>query len=408
MAKIKSFRGLRPTKDLAEKVSELPYDVVSCEEAKEIAGNNTYSFFHITRPEIGLSCDMDPYDDVVYKTGKKNLDFFIEHGILKQDDDAKLYLYTQVMDGRPQTGLVACVSIDDYINNNVKKHELTREDKEKDRTKHLNILNANTGPVFLLYREDGSRQSIFKKAMQLEPEYDFVADDGIRHIVRVIDDNSMINDIEKSFKDDTLYIADGHHRAASGVRVGQNRREDNPGFTGEEEYNGFLAVIFPHDQLKILAYNRVVKDLNGMNTGQFLEILKKNFSVEKTGKMNPEGIREFSMYLDGNWYTLQPQFEISKDPIESLDVRILQDNLLNPVLGIKDPRTEKRINFIGGIRGTAELEKLVDSGEYKVAFSMFPTSVEQLMDVSDSDGIMPPKSTWFEPKLRSGLFVHLL
>jgi uncharacterized protein (DUF1015 family) len=294
------------------------------------------------------------------------------------------------------------------MNNVIKKHELTREDKELDRTRHLDILNVNTGPVFLIYRESDDKKALVDKAMKLEPVFDFTADDGIRHIGRVIEDAELIKEIEKSFEKDELYIADGHHRAASGVRVGKMRREKNPGYTGDEEFNYFLAVFFPHTQLKILAYNRVVKDLNGMDRDGFIAALGKEFKVEKTGVKVPQKVNTFSMYLAGEWYTLTPSFTIPADPIESLDVTIIQKKILAPVLGINDPRKDKRIDFVGGIRGTAELEKVVDSGEFAVAFSMHPTEITQLMEVSDAGMIMPPKSTWFEPKLRSGLFVHEL
>ncbi|PKL36169.1 MAG: DUF1015 domain-containing protein [Spirochaetae bacterium HGW-Spirochaetae-1] len=408
MAAIKAFRGLRPRPDLAEKVAELPYDVLSSDEARQVAEGNQYSFFHVTKPEIDMSLDINIYDESVYAAGKRNLDSFIHEGILIQDREPRLYLYTQIMNGRSQTGLVACVSIDDYIENRVKKHELTREDKEQDRTRHLDILNANCGPVFLLYREDGAKKKLFDQAISIKPIYDFTAEDGITHIVRVIENPELISGFEKAFSRDNLYIADGHHRAASAVRVGQNRRKENPAYTGEEEFNHFLAVIFPHDQLRILAYNRAVKDLNGMENDSFLQQVMKEFTVEKSSRKVPLGTCEFSMYLDGTWSTLKPRFTVSGDPIEGLDVKILQDHLLEPVLGIGDPRTDNRISFIGGIRGTEELEKLVDSGKYKVAFSLYPTTLIQLMNVSDTDGIMPPKSTWFEPKLRSGLVVHLL
>jgi uncharacterized protein (DUF1015 family) len=408
MAQIKEFKGLRPRKDIVNQVAELPYDVVNSEEAKAIVGNNSHSFFHISKPEIDLAPDTDPYGPPVYMKGKENLESFIKKGVLAQDKEPYLYLYTQIMGGRAQTGLVACVNIDDYMNNTVKKHELTRADKEKDRTTHLDILNANTGPVFLLYNEDGAKKQLFKNAMAIEPEYNFTSSDGISHILRVIKDKTTIKEFVQAFKNDILYIADGHHRAASAIRVGQMRRESNPSYSGAEEFNWFLAVIFPHSQLKILPYNRAIKDLNGLSTEQFLSKISEKFTVTQNGIKEPAAIHTFSLYCGGNWHTLVPKFPIPSDPIEGLDVKILQTTVLDPVLGIKDPRTDKRIDFIGGIRGTAELEKLVDSGKFVIAFSMYPTTVEQLMRVSDSDGIMPPKSTWFEPKLRSGIVVHLL
>lgn len=408
MAQIKEFKGLRPRKDIANQVAELPYDVVNSDEAKAIAGNNPHSFFHISKPEIDLGPDVDHYSETVYMKGKENLDSFINKGVLVQDRDPYLYLYTQIMGGRAQTGLVACVNIDDYINNIVKKHELTRADKEQDRTTHLDILNANTGPVFLLYNEDGSKKQLFKTAMAIQPEYNFTSSDGISHILRVIKDKKMISAFTEAFSKDILYIADGHHRAASAIRVGQMRRQANPSYSGREEFNWFLAAIFPHNQLKIFPYNRAVRDLNGLSEDKFLAKISEKFDVTQSGLKEPSKIHTFSLYCGRKWHTLAPKFPIPADPIEALDVKILQTAILDPVLGITDPRTDRRIDFIGGIRGTAELEKLVDSGEFAIAFSMYPTTVEQLIGVSDSNGIMPPKSTWFEPKLRSGIVVHLL
>ena len=408
MAAIKEFRGLRPKKDLAHRIAELPYDVVSSEEAKEIAKGNQHSFFHISKPEIDLPANVNLYDDSVYEAGKINFNRFIQDGYLLQDDQPKLYLYSQVMNGRQQNGLVACVSIDDYINNNVRKHELTRKDKEQDRTRHIETLSAQAGPVFLFYKEDSFKKVLYEEALRIEPVYDFTASDGIRHILRVIDNTSLIDSFKKAFARETLYIADGHHRAASAASVGLQRRKENPSYNGSEEFNWFLTVIFPHDQLQILAYNKVVKDLNGLTKDAYLNKTAEAFTVKKSGIKSPQALHQFSMYLDSEWYTLIPAFNIPDDPIESLDVQILQNRLLDPVLGIKDPRTDKRIDFIGGIRGTGELEKLADSGDYQVAFSMFPTTIEQLIAVADADKIMPPKSTWFEPKLRSGLVVHLI
>jgi len=408
MAAISGFRGLRPKQELVTRVAELPYDVVSSEEARDIARGKEYSFFHVSKPEIDLPENVNIYDDSVYATGRKNFERFISKGILKQDEGPRLYLYTQVMSGRQQHGLVACVSIDDYLNGTVKKHELTREDKERDRTRHIETLSAQTGPVFLFYKEDRFKKVLFEEALRIEPVYDFTASDGIRHILRVIENINLIESFRKAFAKDILYIADGHHRAASGAKVGFKRREENPGHTDDEEYNWFLAVIFPHEQLQILAYNKVVKDLNGLTKEAYLLKISKQFTVQESGVKVPAAIHQFSMYLDRQWYLLTPLFTITDDPIESLDVQILQNRLLDPILGIQDPRTDKRIDFIGGIRGTQELEKLVDSGDYQVAFSMYPTTIEQLISVADAGKIMPPKSTWFEPKLRSGLVVHLL
>ena len=408
MAAIKEFKGLRPKQELVTSIAELPYDVVSSQEARAIASGNQYSFYHVSKPEIDLPENVNLYDDSVYATGRKNFDRFISQGILKQDESPRLYLYTQVMHGRQQHGLVACVSVDDYLNNTIKKHELTREDKERDRTRHIETLNAQSGPVFLFYKEDRFRKVLYEEALRIDPAYDFTAADNIRHILRVIDNPNLIEAFRKAFAKDILYIADGHHRAASGARVGVSRRNENPGHTGSEEYNWFLAVIFPHDQLQILAYNKVVKNLNGLSKEAYLAKIAEQFTVQQAGVKVPAAIHQFSMYFDRQWYVLTPKFSIPADPIESLDVQILQNRLLEPVLGIKDPRTDKRIDFIGGIRGTQELEKLVDSGDCQVAFSMYPTTIEQLISVADAGKIMPPKSTWFEPKLRSGLVVHLL
>lgn len=409
MAKIRPFKALRPRRDLADKIAELPYDVVSLPEVIEIAGNNPYNFYHITRSEMDLPAGTDPYSEEVYLKAKGTLGEFVKEGYLVRDTKPMLYLYSQVMNGRMQTGIVACASIDDYMKGLIKKHELTREDKELDRTRHTDIVNANTGPVFLFYRDSNpERKSLIEQAMKIDPVYDITAMDGIRHIVRVIEDTSLADKLVKSFDNDELYIADGHHRAASGVRVGNMRRETNKGYTGEEEFNSFLSVIFPHSQLMILSYNRVVKDLKGMSKDEFIKKVSADFTVAKSGLKVPEKVNTFSMYIGGEWYTLTPSFEISSDPIESLDVTIIQKRILAPLLGIEDPRKDKRIDFVGGIRGTAELEKIVNSGEFAVAFSMFPTEIEQLMNVSDAGMIMPPKSTWFEPKLRDGLLIHEL
>ena len=408
MAKIKPFKAIRPVKELAHKIAELPYDVVSFSEALEIAKDNRYNFYHITRSEIDLPLSTDPYSPEVYKKAKDNLNMFIEKDYMLMDKKPMLYLYSQALNGRTQTGIAACLCADDYLNNTIKKHELTREEKELDRTRHIDIVNANTGPVFIIYRDSEEKRKLVDRAMTADPVYDFTAADGIRHTVRLIEDSNLIDEIIKSFQDDELYIADGHHRAASSVRVCKMRRDKNPKYTGDEEFNYFYSVIFPHTQLKILAYNRVVKDLNGFTAVEFISRLEEDFIVEKSGIKAPVNVNTFSMYLGGEWYTITPKFEIPNDPIESLDVTIIQKRVLEPLLGIKDPRKDKRIDFVGGIRGTDELEKVVNSGEFTAAFSMYPTGIEQLMDVSDADMIMPPKSTWFEPKLRSGLLAHEL
>lgn len=408
MALIKEFMGLRPQKEYIKRISALPYDVVSTEEARIIARDNELSFFHISKPEIDFSDDIDPHDRKVFQHGKEYLYGMKDKGIFIQDVEPCMYLYTQIMDGREQTGLIVCVSIDDYMNKTIKKHELTREDKELERTTHIEILGANTGQVFLFFNDADSKKSLFNNAMQSPIEYDFVSGDSVRQIVRIIRDRKLIDSIKTALKDEVLYIADGHHRAAAAVRVGTQRRKENPGYTGNEEFNYFMAVIFPHSQLKILPYNRIVKDLNGMSSKHFMEKVSEKFIVTKTGNAAPESVHDICMYLDAFWYLLRPRYNPGTDPIGSLDVNILQENILIPVLGIQNPRTDKRIDFVGGKKSVMEIQKRVDEGGFKIAFSLFPTTIEQLMRVSDIDGIMPPKSTWFEPKLQSGVVVHLL
>ncbi|MBN2040032.1 MAG: DUF1015 domain-containing protein [Spirochaetes bacterium] len=404
MAKIKEFKGLRPAKDLAEQVAELPYDVVTVSEARAIAEKNQYNFYHITRSEVDLPEGTDVYSDEVYDTGLKNLEKFIQEEILHYDEDS-LYLYTLVMNGTAQTGLVACVNIEDYENGIVKKHELVLDSKAEDRRRHIDVLNAQTGPVFLFYKDDGKKIKLFEQAMSIAPEYDFTAKDGIKHVLRRISDKDTIKQFKENFSDEMLYIADGHHRALSGVKVGMERRRNNPDHTGNEEYNWFLTVIFPHSELRIMPYNRAVTDLNGLSAGDFLKKLEENFTVVKGN----EGVKHhtFGLYMD-SWYTLIPEFEIPDDAIEGLDAQILQNTILGPVLNITNPRNDKRIKYVGGIRGEGELERLVNSGEFKAAFSLFPVKIEELIRVSDEDKLMPPKSTWFEPKLRSGLVTHRL
>ncbi len=409
--KIKPFRGLRPRRELVEKVASPPYDVLERDEALALAEGNPYSFLHVIKPEIDLPEGVDLYDERVYKKGAENLRKFMEEGVLVQDPEEYFYIYRQRMGEHVQTGLVIAASCEDYGQGRIKRHELTREAKEMDRTKHILYTNANTGPVFLLYR-DGT--SPLKKILQdfsssQPPEYDFESD-GVRHTFWVIREGETIKRIKEIFSEiPHLYIADGHHRAAAAYRVSQIKKRENPSHTGEEEYNFFLAVVFPHDEMKILPYNRVVKDLGGASPQEFLEKVKERFDV-KPGSPEPPGKHIISMYLEGNWHYLIPKEGLfdPDDPVSSLDVAILQDHLLAPVLGIENPRKDPRITFVGGIKGTSYLEKLVNSGEYAVAFSMYPTSVEELMKVADQGKIMPPKSTWFEPKLKSGLVVHLL
>ena len=411
MAVIRQFKAIRPTPEMAEKVAALPYDVVNSEEAAEMVIGNPYSFLHVDKAEIDLPAGTDIYSPEVYEKAKSNLEKMITDGVLVKDEKPMLYVYELTMDGRSQTGLVACTSIDEYMQGIIKKHELTREDKEQDRIRHVDICNANTGPIFLAYRTVDEISEIVDNVKKNAPVYDFTAEDGIIHRAWIIDDEETINRLVKLFKDvPNLYIADGHHRNASAAKVGLKRRNEIPNYTGDEEFNYYLAVIFPSDQLKILDYNRVVKDLNGLSEEEFIKKLSEKFDIVETeGRAKPNKAYDFGMYMDGKWYMLTAKDEIkSKDAVKGLDVSILQDNVLIPILGIGDIRTDKRIDFVGGIRGLGELEKRVDSGEMKVAFAMYPTSIEQLMTIADENKIMPPKSTWFEPKLRSGLFIHSL
>lgn len=411
MAVVKPFICIRPAKENAAKVASLPYDVYNRKEACAAVAGNPVSFLNIDRAETQFSDDVDTYADCVYEKARELLDTQIAEGVYVTDAGDHYYLYELTMDGRSQTGIVACSSIDDYVNGVVKKHENTREDKELDRIRHVDTVNAQTGPIFLAYRQNETLKAIVAEEKAKPVLYDFVSDDGIRHRVWKIDDPAQTAAIEAAFAAiPATYIADGHHRAASAVKVGLKRRAENPGYTGEEPFNYFLSVLFPDEELMILPYNRVVKDLNGMSREQFFEAVKGKFELEEIGK-EPYALAEkgtFGMYLDNTWYALKvlPQYR-SADPVKGLDVSILQDHLLAPVLGIGDPRTDKRIDFIGGIRGLKELERRVGE-DMEVAFSMYPTSIEELLSVADAGLLMPPKSTWFEPKLRSGLFIHRL
>lgn len=408
MATVKPFRGYRPAAQ-AERIACPPYDVINSREAREMAKGNPFSFLHVEKPEIDLSEEVDLYDARVYAKGRENLDNFIARGLLVQDSKPCFYIYAQTMNGRTQYGLVAAVSAQEYDDGVIRKHELTRKDKEADRTRHVDTLSATTGPVFLTYPDQPEMDARVQALAQKAPAYQFTTPDGIGHSFWVMDDDKDIAAVTKIFERlPVLYIADGHHRSASAAAVARKRKAANQHHTGQESYNFFLAVIFPSNQLYIMDYNRLVKDLNGLDKAQFLEKVHEKFEVEKTGQPRPGARHQFGMYLDGEWYTLRAKdgsFD-AQDPVAALDVSILQNNLLAPVLGIGDPRTDKRINFVGGIRGLGELEKRVNSGEYQVAFSMFPTSIEELMKVADAHLIMPPKSTWFEPKLRSGLVTY--
>lgn len=413
MAVLKSFKAVRPRKDLANLIAALPYDVMDSDEARKIVENNEYSFLHVDKAEVDLDRDIDVYDDRVYEKASQNLKNMIDNNLFIKDKKESLYVYRQTMNGREQTGVVGCCSIDDYLNNVIKKHEYTKPDKEQDRIKHVDKCNANTGPIFLSYHERNSIDKIIGEVVLTTPEYDFISDDNIRHTVWVINDNEKIEELISEFnKVKSIYIADGHHRTASAVEVGLKRREQNPGYSGDEEFNYFLAVLFPAEKLKIMDYNRVIKDLNGYSSDEFIKKVKEKFIVEDVlndDPYRPEKKHEFGMYLDNKWYKLTAidgTFD-STDDIKNLDVQILDSNLITPILGITDPKSDKRVDFVGGIRGLGELERRANT-DMRVAFSMYPTTMQEIMNIADSGRVMPAKSTWFEPKLRSGLFIHEL
>ncbi|MBO5211973.1 MAG: DUF1015 domain-containing protein [Clostridia bacterium] len=412
MITVKPFYALRPTKELASKCAALPYDVMSSEEAREMVKDNPYSFLHIDKAEIDLDKSIDLYDERVYAKAASNLQQFEKDGVYINDTDKKFYFYRQIMDGRSQTGIVGCASIDDYLENRIKKHEFTRADKEIDRIKHVDICSAHTGPIFLAYKNSLKLDEIIISQTEKAPLYDFVAEDGVRHTVWATDGADTDKEIEEAFSAlNALYIADGHHRAASAVKVGVKRREENPNYTGKEEFNYFLSVIFPAKSLKILDYNRLLKDLNGMSSEEFLNAVKENVGTveeyKENGPCRPQEKHSFGMYLDGKWYLVKFHNELcnAKDPVDRLDCAILQKNLLSKILGINDPRSDKRIDFAGGIRGLKYLEQRCQY-DMRMAIAMYPTSLDELMAVADSGAVMPPKSTWFEPKLRSGLLIH--
>ena len=409
MAVIRPFQCVRPRKDVADRVAALPYDVYNRQEAKKEVEREPLSFLKIDRAETNFDDSVDTYAPEVYQKAKEILNEEIARGIYEKDDSEAYYIYELTMNGRAQTGLVACASVDDYVNNVIKKHENTREDKEIDRITHVDTCSAQTGPIFLAYRAQDAINKRVEANKEKEPVYDFTAVDGVKHRVWKMSDPEDVEAIRKAFENlNQIYIADGHHRAASAVKVGLKRRKENPAHTGKEEYNFSLSVLFPHDQLMIMDYNRSVTDLNGLTVPEFLEKIKENFEVEKvSGQVRPQEKGTFGMYLEDGWYVLKAKGNLyeGKDAVGRLDVAVLQDYLLNPVLGIQDPRTDERIEFIGGIRGLSELEKKVKEG-MKVSFSMYPTSITELFDVADQNLLMPPKSTWFEPKLRSGLFIH--
>jgi len=412
MVKIKSFKGIRPPKEIAKEVASRPYDVLNSVEAKAEAGEK--SLLHIIKPEIDFDPIIDEHTKPAYDKAVENFKKWRKNGWLVKDTEEKYYIYAQTMEGRTQYGLVACCNVEDYMNGTIKKHELTRPDKEEDRMIHVRNQNANVEPVFFAYPAVKEMDQIVENVVKnSKPVYDFTAADGFGHHFWVIDDKSVIKHITEIFaKIPALYVADGHHRTAAAARVGLEKKAANPKHTGNEEYNYFLAVIFPDNQLRIIDYNRVVKDLNGLKPAELIEKLKKNFDVKEMGKniYTPNKLHNFSMYLEGKWYSLTAKTGTynDNDPIGVLDVTILSNQVLDPILDIKDLRTSKRIDFVGGIRGLGELSKRVDKGEMKVAFALYPVSMKQLINIADTGNIMPPKTTWFEPKLRSGLVIHEL
>jgi uncharacterized protein (DUF1015 family) len=414
MATIKPFKGIRPPKELVEQIASRPYDVLNSEEARGEAAGNEKSLYHIIKPEIDFPAGTDEHDEKVYAKAAVNFQLFRDKGWLVQDDKELYYIYAQTMNGKTQYGLVVGAYVPDYMNGSIKKHELTRRDKEEDRMKHVRVNNANIEPVFFAYPDNAALDAIVKKYAAGTPVYDFIAPgDGFGHTFWIVDDPADMEAITKAFSAmPSLYIADGHHRSAAAALVGAEKAEQNPDHTGNEEYNYFMAVCFPANQLTIIDYNRVVKDLNGLTPAQFLSALKKNFAVEEKGSdiYKPVALHNFALYLEGIWYSLtaNPGTYDDSDPIGVLDVTISSNLILDEILGITDLRSDKRIDFVGGIRGLGELSKRVDSGEMKAALALYPVSMKQLMDIADTGNIMPPKTTWFEPKLRSGLVIHKL
>ncbi len=413
MAKVKPFKGVRPPRELVENVASRPYDVLNSDEARAEAEGNPKSLYHIIKPEIDFEPGTDEHDPRVYDRAVENFNAFQKNGWLVQDDKEHYYIYAQTMDGRTQYGIVIAANVDDYMQGRIKKHELTRRDKEEDRMKHVRVNNANIEPVFFAFPENPVLEGIISRISESEPEYNFTADDGFGHHFWVIDEEDTIATITEEFaKIPSLYIADGHHRTAAAALVGNEKAKSNPSHRGDEEYNYFLAVAFPASHLKIIDYNRVVRDLNGLSPEEFIKAIEKNFTVECIGEnvYAPARLHNFSLYLDGKWYSLTAKDGTynDSDPIGMLDVTVSSDLILRDILGITDLRSDKRIDFVGGIRGLGELKRRVDSGEMAMALALYPVTMQQLMNIADTGNIMPPKSTWFEPKLRSGLIIHKL
>lgn len=413
MAILRPFKGLRPPTEIAKDLASRPYDVLDSSEARKEADGNQYSFLRVVKPEIELPENTDLYSQQVYNKALENFNKFIEKGWLRQDESANYYVYAQTWGEKIQYGIVGCAGVEDYMNNIIKKHELTRPDKEEDRMKHVRILNANAEPVFFSYPAVDAIDRVVDEAIKADPVYDFMADDGFGHKFWVIDNPDTVNKLQGLFeKVQAFYVADGHHRTAAAALVGNEKKNQNPNHTGDEEYNFFMAVLFPDNQLTIIDYNRVVKDLNGLSKEEFLTKLEDVFEITDKGEQEykPNQLHNFSMYLDGRWYELKARENTydDSDPIGVLDVTILSQHVLDNILGIKNLRTDKRIDFVGGIRGLKELKRRVDSGEMEVAFALYPVTMKQLIDIADTGNIMPPKTTWFEPKLRSGLVVHRL
>lgn len=413
MAKVKPFKGVRPPRELVEQVASRPYDVLNSEEARAEAAGNPMSLYHIIKPEIDFEPGMDEHDARVYDKAVENFRMFQDKGWLRQDEKENYYIYAQTMDGRTQYGFVVAAWVPDYMEGRIKKHELTRRDKEEDRMKHVRCNNANVEPVFFAFPDNEALEQIIRDVTAGEPEYDFTAPDGFGHTLWVISDPGMIEKVTEEFgKIPNMYIADGHHRSAAAALVGAEKAKNNPNHTGDEEYNYFMAVAFPASHLRVIDYNRVVRDLNGMTPAEFLKRLEENFIVEEKGAetYHPTGLHNFALYLDGKWYSLtaKPGTYNDDDPIGVLDVTVSSDLILRDLLGITDLRSDKRIDFVGGIRGLEELKRRVDSGEMAMALALYPVTMRQIMDIADTGNIMPPKTTWFEPKLRSGLIIHKL